>query len=98
MRIGVNVGHFTGRPPPDLVEKVRALDEAGFASLWFAEAYGADVFTPLAFCAAARRLHRAGCIACPLEHWDGCDRADTGAHNLIRCRSTPAQPSARGTE
>jgi F420-dependent oxidoreductase-like protein len=60
VRIGVNVGHFTGRPPRDLVEKVRALDAAGFASLWFAEAYGSDVFTPLAFCAAHTSRVRLG--------------------------------------
>jgi F420-dependent oxidoreductase-like protein len=60
VRIGVNVGHFTGTPPTGLVERVRALDAAGFASLWFAEAYGSDVFTPLAFCAAHTSRVRLG--------------------------------------
>jgi F420-dependent oxidoreductase-like protein len=60
VRIGVNVGHFTGTPPADLVDRVRALDAAGFASLWFAEAYGSDVFTPLAFCAAHTSRVRLG--------------------------------------
>ncbi|GAA4917017.1 F420-dependent oxidoreductase-like protein [Actinomycetospora succinea] len=60
MRVGVNVGHFTGTPPPDLAGRLRALDEAGFASVWFAEAYGSDVFTPLAYAAAHTRRVRLG--------------------------------------
>ncbi len=60
MRIGVNAGHFIGSPPADFAARVRALDDAGFASLWFAEAYGSDVFTPLAFCASVTSRMRLG--------------------------------------
>jgi F420-dependent oxidoreductase-like protein len=64
VRIGVNIGHFAGAPPADLAERVRAVDDAGFASVWFAEAYGSDVFTPLAFCAAlTRRVHLGTAVA-----------------------------------
>jgi F420-dependent oxidoreductase-like protein len=61
VRIGVNAGHFIGRPPADLAARVRALDDAGFSSLWFAEAYGSDVFTPMAFCAPLTSRMRLGC-------------------------------------
>ena len=66
VRIGVNVGHFIGSPPPDLAQRVQALDAAGFASLWFAEAYGSDVFTPLAFCAALTSRIRLGAAVAQL--------------------------------
>jgi F420-dependent oxidoreductase-like protein len=66
VRIGVNVGHFIGSPPPDLAERVQALDAAGFASLWFAEAYGSDVFTPMAFCAALTSRVRLGAAVAQL--------------------------------
>jgi F420-dependent oxidoreductase-like protein len=39
---------------------VTALDDAGFASLWFAEAYGSDVFTPMAYSAALTSRIRLG--------------------------------------
>ncbi|GLZ51303.1 LLM class F420-dependent oxidoreductase [Actinomycetospora sp. NBRC 106378] len=60
MRIGVNVGHFAGAPPADLAARLREIDEFGFASVWFAEAYGSDVFTPLAFAAALTSRVRLG--------------------------------------
>jgi F420-dependent oxidoreductase-like protein len=60
VRFGVNVGHFTGAPPPDLAARLRAVDDAGFSSVWFAEAYGSDVFTPLAFAAALTSRVRLG--------------------------------------
>jgi F420-dependent oxidoreductase-like protein len=60
VRIGVNAGHFIGSPPEDFAARVRALDDAGFASLWFAEAYGSDVFTPLAFTASLTSRMRLG--------------------------------------
>ncbi len=60
MRIGVNVGHFAGAPPADLAARLREIDDLGFASVWFAEAYGSDVFTPLAFAAALTSRVRLG--------------------------------------
>ena len=65
MRIGVNVGHFAGCPPRDLAARLQAVDaagfsSAGFSSVWFAEAYGSDVFTPLAFGATLTRRVRLG--------------------------------------
>jgi F420-dependent oxidoreductase-like protein len=66
VRIGVNVGHFIGTPPPDFAARVQALDAAGFASLWFAEAYGSDVFTPMAFCAALTSRVRLGAAVAQL--------------------------------
>ena len=66
MRIGVNVGHFVGSPPADFASRIQALDAAGFASLWFAEAYGSDVFTPMAFCAALTSRVRLGAAVAQL--------------------------------
>jgi F420-dependent oxidoreductase-like protein len=66
VRIGVNVGHFVGSPPADFASRIQALDAAGFASLWFAEAYGSDVFTPMAFCAALTSRVRLGAAVAQL--------------------------------
>lgn len=60
MRIGVNVGHFAGAPPADLAARLQEIDALGFASVWFAEAYGSDVFTPLGFAAALTSRVRLG--------------------------------------
>jgi F420-dependent oxidoreductase-like protein len=60
MRVGINAGHFAGAPPADLADRLRAIDDAGFASLWFAEAYGSDVFTTLGAAAALTRRVRLG--------------------------------------
>ncbi|HEY2190713.1 MAG TPA: LLM class F420-dependent oxidoreductase [Actinomycetospora sp.] len=64
--MGVNAGHFIGAPPADFAARVRALDDAGFASLWFAEAYGSDVFTPMAFSAALTSRIRLGAAVAQL--------------------------------
>jgi F420-dependent oxidoreductase-like protein len=52
MRVGVNLGHFAAGLPERFAQRVARIEALGFESLWCAEAYGSDVFTPLAFCAA----------------------------------------------
>lgn len=60
MRVGINVGHFSGGPPAGFTDRVRQIEDLGFDGIWFAEAYGSDVFTPLAFCAAITDRIRLG--------------------------------------
>src|SRR4051812_10707288 len=40
-------------PPPDAAESVAEAERLGFDSMWTAEAYGSDAFTPLAWWGAA---------------------------------------------
>ena len=49
MRIGYCLGYWKAGPPAGALEAVRAAERLGFDSVWTAEAYGSDAFTPLAW-------------------------------------------------
>lgn len=62
MRIGIDVGLLNGRRLPErLADRIKDVEDHGFDSIWFPEAYGSDVFTPLAWCAALTSRVRLGC-------------------------------------
>lgn len=48
MKLGLNLGYWQ-RDPDDATETVLAAERLGYDSVWTAEAYGSDVFTPLAW-------------------------------------------------
>ena len=52
MKLGLTLGYWGSGPPPGLVEQVDAAERLGFDSIWTAEAYGSDAFTPLAWLGA----------------------------------------------
>ena len=56
MRFGLHTGYWSAGPPPGMADAVARADEAGFDSVWTAEAYGSDALTPLAWWGA--RTHR----------------------------------------
>jgi F420-dependent oxidoreductase-like protein len=58
--VGINVGHFFDGVPADFADTVRRIEDLGFDGIWFAEAYGSDVFTPLAYAAALTSRLRLG--------------------------------------
>ncbi len=61
MRLGLNVGYWgLGLPASDQLELVLAAEEAGFDSVWAAEAYGSDAATVLAWLAAQTERIRVG--------------------------------------
>jgi F420-dependent oxidoreductase-like protein len=60
MRIGYHTGYWAAGPPPAVAEAVAAADDLGLDSVWTAEAYGSDAFTPLAWWGAATRRVRLG--------------------------------------
>jgi F420-dependent oxidoreductase-like protein len=60
MKIGVNIGYWSGGPPPGAAELVREADRLGLDSVWTAEAYGSDVLTPLAWWGANTKQIRLG--------------------------------------
>jgi F420-dependent oxidoreductase-like protein len=49
LRLGLNLGYWSGGPPPGATEAVAEAERLGFDSLWTAEAYGSDALTPLAW-------------------------------------------------
>lgn len=60
MRFGLHTGYWSAGPPPGAAEAVTAADELGLDSVWTAEAYGSDAFTPLAWWGASTQSVRLG--------------------------------------
>lgn len=60
MRFGYHLGYWGAGPDPHAVDAVRAAEELGLDSVWTAEAYGSDAFTPLAWWGSQTRRLRLG--------------------------------------
>jgi F420-dependent oxidoreductase-like protein len=52
LKLGLNFGYWTGQGPGDILPAAKAAEDAGFDSLWTAESWGSDAFTPLAWMGA----------------------------------------------
>jgi F420-dependent oxidoreductase-like protein len=59
LRLGLMLGYWAARPD-DATETVLAAEDAGFDSVWTAEAYGSDAFGPLTWYAARTSRIRLG--------------------------------------
>ncbi|GAB2933041.1 LLM class F420-dependent oxidoreductase [Nonomuraea fastidiosa] len=59
MKLGLNLGYWQ-RHADDATESVLAAERLGYDSVWTAEAYGSDVFTPLAWYGARTRRIKLG--------------------------------------
>ena len=53
LKLGLSLGYWAGGPPANAQETLLEAERLGFDSVWTAEAYGSDVFTPLAWWGAA---------------------------------------------
>lgn len=60
MKLGFHVGYWGSGPTPGALEAVKKAEELGFDSVWTAEAYGSDAFTPLAWYGAVTNRIRLG--------------------------------------
>ena len=60
MRLGYHTGYWSTGPPPGVSEAVQQAERLGFDSVWTAEAYGSDAFTPLAWWGAHTSTIRLG--------------------------------------
>ncbi|WP_121251246.1 LLM class F420-dependent oxidoreductase [Nocardioides ferulae] len=49
MKLGLQLGYWGAQPPTGVAELVAAAEDAGFDSMFTAEAWGSDAFTPLAW-------------------------------------------------
>jgi len=56
MKIGIQTGYWSRKPPSGIVPALLAGEALGLDSVWTAEAYGSDAFTPLAWWGS--RTHR----------------------------------------
>lgn len=60
MRLGLHTGYWKAGPPAGAAEAVAWADAHGMDSVWTAEAYGSDAFTPLAWWGATTSRVRLG--------------------------------------
>jgi F420-dependent oxidoreductase-like protein len=60
MRLGYHTGYWSTGPPLGVAEAVQQAERLGFDSVWTAEAYGSDAFTPLAWWGAHTSTIRLG--------------------------------------
>ena len=60
MRLGYAVGYWKQGPPPGALEAILEAERLGFESVWTAEAYGSDAFTPLAWWGSRTRRVKLG--------------------------------------
>ena len=60
MKLGLNTGYWSAGPPSGIEDQIAEADRLGFDSIWTAEAYGSDCFTPLAWWGASTRNVRLG--------------------------------------
>lgn len=60
MKLGYHVGYWSSGPTEGALEAVTTADRLGFDSVWSAEAYGSDAFTPLAWWGSATSNVRLG--------------------------------------
>ncbi|MBW2698869.1 MAG: LLM class F420-dependent oxidoreductase [Deltaproteobacteria bacterium] len=52
LKLGLQLGYWGAQPPDDLIPLVQEAERLGFDSVYTAEAWGSDAFTPLAYIAA----------------------------------------------
>ncbi|MEK9869561.1 MAG: LLM class flavin-dependent oxidoreductase, partial [Gammaproteobacteria bacterium] len=60
MKLGLQLGYWGGGPNPKMVEIVQEAEQLGYDAVFTAEAYGSDVFTPLAWIGAHTSKIRLG--------------------------------------
>ena len=67
MKLGLQVGYWFSGPNPGVDEQVAAAERLQFDSVWFAEAYGSDCFTPLAWYGSNTSQVQLGTSVCQLS-------------------------------
>ena len=67
LKLGLMLGYWFAGPPPDAEAQVAAAEDLGFDSMWTAEAYGSDCFTPLAWWGARTSRMKLGTSVCQIS-------------------------------
>ncbi len=67
LKLGLVLGYWFADPPTGVADQIAAAEDLGFDSVWSAEAYGSDCFTPLAWYGAATRRVRLGTAVCQMS-------------------------------
>lgn len=67
MKLGLQLGYWFAQPPAGVEDQVAEAERLGFDSIWTAEAYGSDCFTPLAWHARTTSRIRWGTAVCQVS-------------------------------
>ncbi len=67
MKLGLQLGYWFAGPPHGVPEVVAEAEALGYDSIWTAEAYGSDVFSPLAWWGAATSRVKLGTDICQMS-------------------------------
>jgi F420-dependent oxidoreductase-like protein len=60
MKLGLQLGYWTAQPPEGFVDLAIEAERLGYDSVWAAEAYGSDVFSPLCWIGAQTKRIKLG--------------------------------------
>jgi len=60
LKLGVQLGYWGAQPPTHMVETAQEAEALGYDSVWTAEAWGSDAFTPLSWIGAHTQKVRLG--------------------------------------
>ncbi len=67
LKLGLQLGYWQAGPPPDFVGLAQEAERLGYDSVWTAEAWGSDCFTPLAWIGAHTERVKLGTAVCQLS-------------------------------
>ncbi len=67
LKLGLVLGYWFAQPPTGVPEIIVAADDLGFDSIWSAEAYGSDCFTPLAWYGSRAPTATIGTAVCQMS-------------------------------
>ncbi|MCR9276638.1 MAG: LLM class F420-dependent oxidoreductase [Pseudomonadaceae bacterium] len=67
MKLGLQLGYWSSKPPRGFIELAQTAESLGYDSIWTAEAYGSDALTPLAWIGANTSKIRLGTGICQMS-------------------------------
>ncbi|CAN5877441.1 LLM class F420-dependent oxidoreductase [soil metagenome] len=67
LKLGLVLGYWFAQPPLGVPEAIAAAEDLGFDSIWSAEAYGSDCFTPLAWYGSQTTDAHLGTAVCQMS-------------------------------
>ena len=94
MKLGLQLGYWGAQPPENHAELVAAAEEAGFDTVFTAEAWGSDAFTPLAWWGRETTTDASGHVGRPAVGAHA-DRMRDGRADAGPPLRRPAHPRAR---
>ncbi len=67
LKLGLVLGYWFAQPPAGVPDAIAAAEDLGFDSVWSAEAYGSDCFTPLAWYGSRTARMQLGTAVCQMS-------------------------------